>query len=43
MRKPYYRYLIFYRFDNKTLWADRVLLGARDLPRRLRQSPDEGE
>jgi len=37
--KPYHRHLIFYRFDDKTLSAERVLHGARDLLSRLRQSP----
>jgi toxin ParE1/3/4 len=35
VQKPYHRHLIFYRFDDKTLFAERVLHGARDLPRRL--------
>ena len=43
VRKPCHRHLIFNRFDDKTLWAERVLHGARDLPRRLRQSPYERE
>jgi plasmid stabilization system protein ParE len=30
--------LIFYRFDEETLMAERVIHGARDLPRRLLQS-----
>jgi plasmid stabilization system protein ParE len=34
-------YLIFYRFDKDTLMPERVLHGARDLPRRLLQSPFE--
>jgi toxin ParE1/3/4 len=38
-RKPYHRHLIFYRFDDRTLRAERILHGARDLPRRLRESP----
>lgn len=43
VRKPYHRHLIFYRFDDQTLSAERVLHGARDLPRHLRQWPYEGE
>jgi toxin ParE1/3/4 len=39
--RPYHRHLIFYRFDKETLMAERVLHGARDLPRRLLQSPYE--
>jgi plasmid stabilization system protein ParE len=41
VRKPYHRHLIFYRFDEDTLMAERILHGARDLPRRLLQSPYE--
>jgi toxin ParE1/3/4 len=33
--RPYHRHLIFYRFDEETLNAERVIHGARDLPRRL--------
>ena len=32
---PYHRHLIFYRFDEQTLIAERIIHGARDLPRRL--------
>ena len=42
-QKPYHRHLIFYRFDDRNLLAERIIHGARDLPRRLFQSPDEGE
>ena len=38
---PYHRHLIFYRFDDELLLAERVIHGARDLPRRLLQSPYE--
>lgn len=41
--RPFYRHLIFYRYDDQTLWVERVLHGARDLPRRLRQTPYESE
>jgi len=34
------RHLIFYRFDRSTLYAERVIHGMRDLPRRLLQPPD---
>ena len=43
VQKPYHRHLIFYRHDDKTLMAERVVHGARDLPRRLLQSPYEAE
>jgi plasmid stabilization system protein ParE len=32
---PYQRHLIFYRFDDEAVIAERVIHGARDLPRRL--------
>jgi toxin ParE1/3/4 len=38
---PYQRHLIFYRFDEELLMAERVIHGSRDLPRRLLQSPYE--
>jgi len=41
VRKPYHRHLIFYRFDERTLMAERILHGGRDLPRRLLESPYE--
>jgi toxin ParE1/3/4 len=43
VRRPYNRHLVFYRFDDETLFAERVLHGARDLPRRLLESPYEAE
>jgi plasmid stabilization system protein ParE len=43
VQKPYHRHLIFYRFDDNTLFAERTIHGSRDLPRRLRQSPYEGQ
>ncbi len=43
VQRPYHRHLIFYRFDDQALSVERVIHGARDLPRRLRQSPHEGE
>jgi toxin ParE1/3/4 len=41
--RPYHRHLIFYRYDCQTLWVERIIHGARDLPRRLRQPPYESE
>jgi len=35
VERPYHRHLIFYRFDEDTLIAERVIHGARDLPCRL--------
>ena len=43
VQKPYHRHLIFYRFNDATLFAERVIHGARDLPQRLLQSPYEAE
>ena len=44
VRRPFQRLLIFYRFDEATLFAERLIHGARDLRRRLRESPyAEGE
>ncbi len=41
VRKPYHRHLIFYRFDEDILMAERILHGARDLALRLLESPYE--
>lgn len=41
VQKPYYRHLIFYRFDDEKLFAERVIHEARDLPRRLLEPPLE--
>jgi toxin ParE1/3/4 len=38
---PYHRHLIFYRFDEELLMAERVIHGSRNLPRRLLQPPHE--
>ena len=35
VERPYHRYLIFYRVDDEKLTAERIIHGARDLPRRL--------
>ena len=37
---PFDRHLIFYRFDRSTLYAERVVHGMRDLPRRLLEPPE---
>lgn len=39
VEKPFQKHLIFYRFNSTTLCAERAVHGARDLPRRLLQSP----
>ncbi len=36
---PFNRHLIFYRHDAATLYAERLVHGARDLPRRLIERP----
>lgn len=41
VQRPYQRHLIFYRFDDKKLFAERILHGSRDLPRVLGQPIDE--
>jgi len=33
--KPFHRFLVFYRADDATLFAERLIYGGRDLPRRL--------
>jgi plasmid stabilization system protein ParE len=37
---PFNQHVIFYRFYASALFAERVVHGARDLPRRLLQSPE---
>jgi toxin ParE1/3/4 len=37
---PFNKTLVFYRFDETTLFVERLIHGARDLPRRLLQPPD---
>lgn len=37
--RPFHRHLIFYRHDDANLYAVRVMRGARDLTKRLRQAP----
>jgi toxin ParE1/3/4 len=39
IRSPFGVHLIFYRVDNDTLNIERVMHGARDLPRRLIEPP----
>jgi plasmid stabilization system protein ParE len=40
---PFHKHLIFYRHDETTLYAERVMHGARDLPRRLATPPKPKE
>ena len=39
VEKPFQKHLIFYRYNETTLSAERAVHGARDLPKRLAQSP----
>lgn len=39
VQRPYHRLLIFYRHNSETLFAERLIHGSRDLPRRLVESP----
>jgi len=39
VQTPFDAHLIFYRFTHECITAERILHGARDLPRRLRQPP----
>ena len=41
IQPPFHRHLIFYRFDETSLLVERLIHGARDLPRRVTQSPFE--
>ena len=38
---PFDRHLIFYRLHDTTLYAERIIHGMRDLPRRLLEPPEE--
>jgi len=42
VNRPFHRHLIFYRFDSERLLAERLIHGARELPRRLLETPNEG-
>ena len=37
--RPFQKHVIFYRYDDKSLFAERVMHGTRDLPRRLLEPP----
>jgi len=39
VERPFEQYLIFYRHDEATLYVERAIHGAPDLPRRLTQPP----
>jgi plasmid stabilization system protein ParE len=40
---PFNRHLLFYRFDESTLYIERVVAGDRDLPRRLTEPPGSSD
>ena len=40
--RPFDTHLVFYRVEGESLQVVRVMHGARDLPRRLRQAPETG-
>ena len=42
VERPFEKHLIFYRHDDSALYLERIIHGARDLPRRLTQSPITG-
>jgi len=39
VEKPFDKHLVFYRQDETTLYVERAVHGARDLPRRLLEPP----
>ena len=43
IRPPFHAHLIFYRDGGPELSAERLMHGARDLPRRLREPPGAGD
>jgi plasmid stabilization system protein ParE len=43
VERPFQKHLIFYRYDGAALYAERIVHGARDLPRRLTQPPRSEE
>jgi plasmid stabilization system protein ParE len=42
VQRPFHIHLVFYRFDTTAICAERIMHGARDLPRRLAQPPGNG-
>jgi|SRR5215211_630938 len=41
--RPFHKHILYYRFTADTLILERLIHGARDLPRRLRESPYESD
>lgn len=40
VERPFEKHILYYRFTPDTLILERLIHGARDLPRRLREAPD---
>jgi plasmid stabilization system protein ParE len=43
VERPFNKHLIFYRHDETILFAERIVHGARDLPKSLTQPPNSNE
>ena len=43
VERPFRKHILFYRFTEAELFIERLIHGARDLPRRLRESPHESD
>ena len=43
VEKPFHKHVLFYRYQEKILSIERVMRGSRNLPRRLAESPGEGD
>jgi toxin ParE1/3/4 len=43
VERPFHKYILYYRFTAEVLVLERLIHGARDLPRRLRESPYEAD
>ena len=39
VERPFHKYILYYRFTPDILSLERLIHGARDLPRRLREAP----
>jgi len=43
VKRPFHKHIIFYRFSSQVLTLERLIHGARDLPRRIGESPFESD
>jgi toxin ParE1/3/4 len=41
IERPFHKHILFYRFNQEALFLERLIHGARDLPRRVKESPYE--